>query len=247
MALMRSILIGWLALACLSGCRKEQWDDCLTGTGDIVMDERFITGFDAIDLGDRFDLEIVPDTVDRVILETGQRLLEQMRTEVVDGTLVIRDNNTCNWVRRFDVTMVAHVHCRDLRELVCRGTGEVTCTGPLTVGAFNLQVYNANSTISLDLATGSCTIGNNVGASDISAHGHVQELRIYNGGHGRIDTRELDAQDAWLNNSSDQDIRVRAIGAIGAEITSSGNAYYSGGAVVAWTNISGTGRLIEVD
>lgn len=242
----RRILPAVLALLSLSGCRKEQWDDCFTGTGPIVLDERPVAGYTSIDLGDRFDLELIPDTVDRVIVETGDRLLEQVRTEVVGTTLVIRDNNTCNWVRRFDVTMVAHVHCKALCELVCRGSGNVTCADTLLATEFNVQIFNANSDVRIDLLADLCTVGNALGPSHVRLGGRVRELRVYNGDKGGIDSRDMSADDVFVNNSANTDVHVRAEENVGAEITSSGDVYWQGGGQVLWTNISGTGDLIQV-
>lgn len=245
--MVRTLLLpALLALLCLSGCRKEQWDDCFTGTGAIVLDERAIVGFTSIDLADRFDLELIPDSVDRVIVETGDRLLEQVRTEVVGTTLVIRDNNTCNWVRRFDVTMVAHVHCKALRELVCRGSGRVTCSDTLEAQAFNVQFFGANSEVQLSLRADVCVVGNNLGPSDVDLSGRVRELRLYNGDNGRIDSRAMQADDVLVNNSAISDLHVRADVNVGAEITGSGDVYWEGGGQELWTNITGTGRLIHV-
>ena len=241
----KQLAIASLALLSFSGCRKELWDDCFTGTGDTVIDERTITGFTGIDISDRFDLVIVPDSVDRVIIETGERLLEQIRTEVEEGTLVIRDGNTCNWVRRYDVPMTATVHCRELRYLTCRGTGDVSTQGTLTVPWFHLRLWGAMGTPGRTLNAGSCVLHANTGPGDVYLHGTVQRLSIYSGGRSIVDTRDAQADVVDVNNSSVNDILLRANTSVGAVIAFSGNVYWTGPGSVAWTNITGSGQLIH--
>ena len=237
-------VIGMLVLC--TGCEPEKWDDCFTPVGEIVMDERDVGTFTAIDLSDRFDLVITPDTVDRLIIEAGQRVLEQLRTEVIDGALVIRDENTCHWVRRFDAPLVAHVHSRTLRELICRGTGNVSCTGPITTTVFEVMTWNANGTIDLRFEGDTCVIGNNTGAADILVTGTAQQARLYSGGLGRIDTRELAAVDVLVYHDGGNDMQLRASGSLGATLISNGDVYYTGGPVILWSTITGSGSLIQL-
>lgn len=243
----RAPIIAMLAVLGFSGCRKEQWDDCFTGTGDIVLDERHVPHFTAIDLSDRFDLVIVPDTIDRVILETGQRLLEQIRTEVDGTALVIRDRNTCNWVRRFDVPMKVTVHCSDLRELICRGTGDVDLTAPIVVPWFHLRLWNAMGTHRIKVEADSVLIHANTGPGDVVLEGATGYLGLYLGARGSIDTRATSASVVEVNNSGVNDVHLRADDWLGAAITSSGNVYHSGPGTVLWTAITGSGQLIQED
>jgi hypothetical protein len=241
----KSSAIALLALLGLSGCRKEVWDDCFTGVGDIVSDERMISGFTGIDISDRFDLVIVPDTVDRVILETGDRLLEQIRTELDGGTLVVRDGNTCNWVRRADVPMTLTVHCRRLQELTCRGTGDVSTQGTIDVPWFHLRLWGAMGTHDLSVNADSCVLHANTGPGDVYLHGNVHHLLLYSGGRGIIDTRDAQADICDVNNSSVNDIYLRANSSVGAVINFSGNVNWTGPGSVAWSDIVGTGQLIH--
>lgn len=239
-------IIGPAVLLVLAGCAKEQWDDCFTAVGNIVMDERPVDPFTAIDLSDRFDLVITPDTIDRLIIEAGQGLLEQIRSEVIDGTLVIRDENTCNWVRRFDAPMIAHVHCRGLKYLVCRGTGDVTCSAPITTSVFEVSALNANGRIGLQVVVDTCVIGNSTGAADIVIAGFTQQARLYSGSYGRIDARELEAVDVLVYHNGSNDLVLHASGTLGATLLSNGDVYYDGGPVILWSTITGSGQLIEL-
>jgi hypothetical protein len=240
-------IIGTAALVLFAGCAKEEWDDCFTSVGDIVMDERPVDAFTAIDLSDRFDLVFTPDTVDRLIIEAGQGLLEQIRTEVIDGTLVIRDENTCNWVRRFDAPMVAHVHCHALKDLVCRGVGDVTCTGPITTSVFEAGTVNANGRISLEVDVDTCVIGNSTGAANIIVSGIAHQVRLYAGSVGPIDARGLHTTDALISHYGANDIFVRSSNSLGVILMSLGDTYYAGDPPNIWSNIEGSGQLIRLD
>lgn len=243
---MRRIVPATLIALCFGGCAKERWDDCFTGTGDIVRDRREVGAYSAIDLSDRFDLVIVPDSADYVVLETGDRLLEQMRTEVEGSTLVIRDGNTCNWVRRFDVPMTVYAHCRTLRALTCRGSGDVRSDGVIAAPSFDLEIWRAPGSHDLHFAVDSLVLHANTGPADVTARGTAQKVYIYSGDRSKVDTRELFAQECYVNNSGLNDLFVRAESALGAVITRSGNIYHAGSGSVAWSDITGTGQLIPL-
>ncbi len=237
-----------MLLASLSGCDKAEWDDCLTSTGEVRMDERAIAPFTHIDISDNVDLVITPDTVDRLVLEAGDGLLEQIVTEVIDGaTLRIRNNNTCNWVRRFDVPIVVHLRCRDLRAITYRGTGDISATGTLTTPSFILQQWGAAGTVRLDLNTAYCEVKLHTGTGDAILSGATDDLVLYAGSYGLLDAGALLAHACYLSHAGSNDMIVRADGELGAILTQSGDVYYAGDPVIAWSEISGSGQLIKVD
>ena len=47
------ILIVFLLV--LSGCRKDQWNDCFQGTGKDVTETRLLGSFSKITIGEKFD------------------------------------------------------------------------------------------------------------------------------------------------------------------------------------------------
>ncbi|MBK8500618.1 MAG: DUF2807 domain-containing protein [Flavobacteriales bacterium] len=137
----------------LFGCQPEQWNDCMTSTGSMSTQERIVGDFNTIDVGDRVDLVLEERSSGSVSVEAGANLLGQITTEVSDGTLKVRNEMRCNWVRSFKPRIVVHVPVDQVAKLVLRGTGNVSCTDSLIRDRFELEQWGAQGSASLLLAS----------------------------------------------------------------------------------------------
>ena len=126
-----------------TGCKKEQWDDCISSTGKDVTIERPLKSFDKISIGDKFKLIISQDTSqgERMLLTGGENILEGVQAEV-DGTLLTIENcNKCNFVRSYDRIITIEIFIHDLTELSLFGATNVTSGDTLSLN--NLNIYHS--------------------------------------------------------------------------------------------------------
>ncbi len=231
----------------LCGCQREQWDDCITSTGPTVSEQRVVSGHYIIELEDRIDLELDPTTVGKLTVTGGRNLLDQVRTEVVDGILHISNNNTCNWVRSFKPRITVRASSVGLERLVLRGTGDVRCTDTIMAPLLAVEQWGAQGTVRLLLAVNNVEVGLHTGAGDVVLHGRCTgEARLYSGIMGPIDASGLRASRVSVNNSGITDIRCWATDELHVLIGDVGDVYYRGEPSLLNTDIQGSGQVLRL-
>lgn len=239
-------LLPFLALA-LAGCARDQWDDCLTGTGPMRTEQRAMGAFEAIALHDRVDLVLEERPAGTVAVEGGGNLIGQLRTEVVDGELRVRNENACNWVRSFKPRLTVHAPVAGLCRITLRGTGNLRCADTLRCGYFLLEQWGAEGSTELKVHLSRLDIALHTGAGDARVAGRCDEANLYSGIMAPIDASGLRAGTVQVNNSSVADIRCWAQEALDAQVRSVGDVYYRGDPPIVQRTITGSGRLIKVD
>ncbi len=244
MALKR--IIPLCALVLLSGCRKEQWDDCITSTGPQRSEERVLAGFHTVDVSDRIDvvLDHVPATT--IVVEAGRNLMDQVRTEVRDSVLYVTNENRCNWVRSFKPRIVVKVPIADVRTLTLRGTGNISATDTVRQDILRIDQWLAMGTVDLTVNVNSIEVGLHTGAGDVVLRGQVQaNANYYSGIMGTIDAADLRAAIVNINNSGVGDFHCWATDELKVQINDAGDVYYRGDPAIE-SSINGSGQLIHM-
>ena len=102
---MRKIL-GILMIILISGCSSEDAPDCVQTAGTIVQQEVELESFTEIMVYDRVKLFIEDGPKQKVIIETGENLVNEVRAKVEDGRLILNNENACNLFRDYEITKV---------------------------------------------------------------------------------------------------------------------------------------------
>ena len=199
----------------LFSCNGENVPDCFQNSGSIVQQEIEVANFDKITVFERIELIISDEPIQKVILETGEYLLNDIEIKVDAGRLVLKNNNGCNLTRNYGITKV-YVSSPNLTEIQNSSGLTIKSDGVLnyanlkllsedydsvdvthTDGDFDLQV-NSNE-ISLTF--------NNL--SNVFISGSVNNLIIgFYSGDSRFEGRNLVAQHINISHRSSNDIIV---------------------------------------
>ena len=164
-----------------------------------------------------------------VIIETGENLMNDVEAIVVDGKLILSDNNSCNYVRDYGITKI-YVTAPNITEIRSSTQYDVSSDGVLTypnltilsedynepdtftVGNFNLEIDN----LSLHV------VFNNLSNCFIS--GKTDNLNItFAAGLSRFEGRNLMAQKVNVWNRSSNDMIVNPQQEITGKISGTGN------------------------
>lgn len=124
---MKQIVFILLCLS-LTTCKKGHRLDCVKSAGKVVTESFAIDNFSSINVSDKIDLELVysPTTSPSLEITYNQNLIHGIKREVNNGELTLRDNNTCNWVRSFDVQPRLRLFYNDsLQQLFINGSAKV--------------------------------------------------------------------------------------------------------------------------
>lgn len=113
-----------------SACNSENGNDCFQKTGTIIETAFETTEFSSIRIEGEVSLVIKQGDVQEIIIETGENLINDVFVGVTEGVLVIRDENTCNFVRDYGITK-AYVTTPNITELRNSSSYDITSDGVL--------------------------------------------------------------------------------------------------------------------
>ena len=92
-----------------SSCKKKNLGDCFKSTGEITEEVRETDTFSKIIVRDNIEVILSPSTTNSITVSAGKNLIDKIITETNGDTLLISNNNSCNWVRDFSVPIKVHI------------------------------------------------------------------------------------------------------------------------------------------
>lgn len=210
-------------------CDSESAGDCFQKTGVITTKEIVLEAFDKILVNRDIELIIEEGTEQRVVIETGMNLMNDVHAIVEEGKLTLTDNNTCNYVRDYGVTKV-YITSPNIREIRSSTQYEVRSQGVLTYPSltilsedFGVPDTFTNGNFRLQIDNNSFNVVfNNLSNAFIS--GRTNNLNItFAAGTSRFEGRQLIAQKVQLWNRASNDMIVNPQQEIKGKISGVGN------------------------
>lgn len=210
-------------------CDSENANDCFQKTGSLIKKEITVDAFDKISVNRDIELIVKEGSTQKVSIETGKNLMNDVTATVVDGRLTLTDNNTCNYVRDYGITKV-YITSPSITEIRSSTQYDVRSDGVLsypsltvlsedfhapdtfTNGNFRLQIDNNSFRV----------VFNNLSNCFIS--GKTNSLNItFAAGTSRFEGRYLVAQQVTIWNRSSNDMIVNPQQSITGKISGTGN------------------------
>ena len=193
----------------------------------LETETRIVDSFIGIKVSSGINLYLTQDKEHKVIVEAGNKYINDVNTKVINGILnismasnvKIRINSTINvyvtisWIESLDVSSAADVYCKERLKLE------------------KLTVKNSSgSDTRLDIECRDLTLYSSSG-SDIKAKGSTLNLIAKASSGSDINTKELEAINASLEASSGSDIIAYVLGEIDANASSGSDITYYGNAL----------------
>ena len=222
-------------------CEKDHLFDCLKSTGSIITESRTVADFSRIDVYNNVNVILTQDTENSIEVEAGSHIISGITTEISDGTLTIRNENKCNWVRSYTSTMAVHVHIKKLDMIQHYGSATISSTNQLQNTTFDLNVWSSGD-INLSVEAQNTYARQHIAVGDITLSGHSDYAFIYNNGNGFSRDSNFQVDHGTVIQRATGDCYVNFTQAMDVEIHETGNVYYTGNPQIT-SSISGSGRL----
>lgn len=222
-------LIYIAVLFLIFSCDSENANDCFQKTGSLIQKEITVDIFDKILVNRDIELIIKEGPTQKVSIETGENLMNDVTAIVVDGRLTLTDKNACNYVRDYGITKV-YITSPNITEIRSSTQYDVRSDGVLsypsltvlsedygvpdtfTNGNFKLQIDNNSFRL----------VFNNL--SNCFVSGKTNSLNItFAAGTSRFEGRDLTAQNINVWNRSSNDMIVNPQQSITGKISGTGN------------------------
>ncbi len=210
----------------------------IRGSGNVVSEERQVSGFDGVALSGIGRVIITQGDEEALTIETDDNLMRYIETEVRNGTLELRLAR--NTIPIPSQSIIFRVSVVDLTGLDSSGAGSFEIgkldTDRLKVtlsGAGDIEVDSLNAT-DLEAAIS--------GAGNVELTGQVEAQEIDLSGLGSYNAPDLESQAASVRISGAGNTVIWVVDTLDVTISGAGNVEYFGSPEVT-RDVSGAGRV----
>lgn len=229
----------------LTACNDESAFNCIKTTGDIIKKDIVVEDeFHRIEIYDGIDVYLSQGEETSITLKTGENLIKNIEFVFKEESLIISDNNTCNWARTYG-QLAVYITANQLKHIKLWGYGDVNSIDTLRFTDLIVESKNGTGDIKLNMQCKSVNVVSN-SISNISLTGTVDNLTV---GHyyddGQFHGQNLIAQNVTVNHLGTNTISVYPVRRLKTYIESNGDVYYCNTPEEMVTNIVGSGQLIQ--
>lgn len=219
----------FLIFLLLIGCDSEDTNDCLQSAGTTIKQEVAVSSFNRILVEQGVNMVLIQDSVPRVVVQTGENLMPDIKVQIVEGQLQLRNENDCNFFRDYGLTTI-YVYSPDVSEIRSSTQGEIRSQGTITVD--KLKVYSENYRNNEYLTSGEIYLTVNTqdfqlvfnGVSNMYIQGMAKQLTVtMASGNGRFEGRDFIVENANIYHRSSNDVIVNVEGLLKADLYGTGD------------------------
>jgi hypothetical protein len=142
------IYIAFTVLLISVSCNKEKDFDCFKSTGPIQKETRSVNTFTKINLLGHINLIFVESAEQKIEIEAGKHLIPKISTKVLGDSLILENNNYCDWVRSYKKPVTVYIYGNPNMTLYNNGFG--TVGGKVTGEYFKIKSWS-NETMNLEM------------------------------------------------------------------------------------------------
>ncbi|MGB5370692.1 MAG: head GIN domain-containing protein [Flavobacteriaceae bacterium] len=239
------LLVGFLL-----ACNGENAPDCFQNTGSLIREEISLPSFTKITVFENVTLVIKQGLQQKVEIETGSLLRNEVSATVVGDRLLLRDTNDCNYFRAYGTTKV-FVTAPDLNEIRSSTGWPIESDGVLaypelslfsesfldpealtTDGSFDLELNNQNLNVVVN------------GIAYFKLSGNTENLNlIVAAGDSRVEAEQLIAQSVTIDHRGSNDLLIQPLQSLKGVIRGTGNVLSYFRPAVVEVDILYIGRL----
>ena len=225
-----AVIGGSLLFLLLTACNGEQVPDCFQNSGELVREELALEPFDRLIVYELVKVVLQFGPEQKVELETGEYLRDEVEAVVTDGRLELRNHNNCNLFRPYGQTTF-YITVPELKEIRSSTGYPIVSEGSLPFEALslysesfnNLDTGTTDGSFDLDLQVQSLTIVAN-GIAYFKLRGSATTMRLtIAAGDSRIDAKDLTAQRLIVNHRGSNDMLVTPVQSIQGVIRGTGD------------------------
>lgn len=230
----------------LISCKKEQMRDCIKGKGERSIEERPIKGIRKIELRDHVRVSIRKSKEERVEVHAGKELLSLIRTKKEGKTLIIKDENTCDWSRSYHPIPEVKVFTESLKRLEQRGTAPIRMLDTFRVQRFDYAQWDGMGDVTLRLDADTVYLKQHTGSGHLRVHGNCDWSFLYAGSSGFMYLEDFENRTVKAVSEGTGNLRLKVTEDLAAYIKGLGSIFYKGDPTLSKTVNEGEGAIKEL-
>jgi hypothetical protein len=239
------IVVVLFGLGLTSACGPVGIGRTINGSGNIITEERNVSGFDRVSLSGFGNVTVEVGDEESLMITTDDNIMPYVRSEVRNNTLVLDfDDKGFNRDYRPTDGIEFTVVVTELERVDISGAGKMY-VGELETERFVVNNSGAAS-VEIDNLTADEVVINQSGAGTVIISGKVKGQELNHSGAGSYHAGELESETAILEVSGVGSTTVWVTESLDIEISGIGNVIYYGTPRIS-QNISGLGNLVSAE
>ncbi len=228
----------------LASCSKQ---DCFKSAGSVSSEMRYLNEFDTIYINDYFHVTLKTDTVNKVEIEAGNKLIGNIKTDVNNNTLTIKDLNACKFFKGYKKKKL-RISTNDLSKIIVNDGVELTTVDTLKFKQLLIRYFSDIGSCDLTVDCKRITIDVWYAAGKFMLKGKTNYLALSMSSMSSAYAYGMEADNVYTSSNTLGDIHLKANKSLYAVIKNKGNIYYKGNpASIKLIDSVSTGKLIKVD
>jgi hypothetical protein len=208
------------------------------GLGKVVTREEDFAGFDTVEVGNAFKVDITQSDTYRVVVRVDSSFEERLEVVQEGDTLKIGLKDEEGGLRIEAGTREDEITMPELIGLSLSGSSDGTSSGFKSTAALDVDLYGASS-LEGDVEAGDASFGTQ-GASKATVSGSGQNVTVVAEGGSTVDLSKFSAVDADVSADGDSTVTVNASGTLDAVAGGASTVYYLGSPTLGTIEESGS-------
>ena len=234
----KSVFLFITFLTCLSiSVSAQSWGSGVSGEGAVVKQEIQLAAFDGVDLGFSGNVILTPGSVQKVVVEGQQNIIDLIKRDVKDGMWRIGYSKSVKDAKEVTV----YITIPTIKWVALTGSGSIKSTDRFS-GLNKLDIAVSGSGDIMFDATANDINMHLSGSGNIKVRGTTNTLDIAISGSGNVSAASLKTSNCQVHISGSGDADVQVYGDLETSISGSGDVHYKGEANVK-ARISGSGEV----
>ncbi len=232
------LLSGVLLAFLLQSCVLSEWNNGISGDGNVITEVVDVDGFTEVKVSSGIDMNLSqgPFFVEVV---ADENLQEVITVELKGKMLVVGSERNIHRAQ----SKVVNVTLPELTAIRISSAGDINAETDFTCEDLSIDISSAGD---LKLGVSAETIDIDISSSgDCRIWGETIDLNASLSSAGDLNAYDLEADYVKVRVSSAGDARVRANKEIDMGVSSAGSIYYKGDAVVTHENTSSAGSIVH--
>lgn len=234
------------------GCSNGRFE-CIHTAGSKEEEFRKIEGFHSIKIYDNFDVDIVTDSSlttssgspeMKISVRTLDYLLPNIESIIIDSVLILRNNNSCGWIRNPTERIHAKIQINGLiRGITLLGTSKITSCQKIYTKKLSIEHFSKSKSF-LDISTTELNFfSKESGDIDIQGYSAIVVLTLLD--LGTANTGNLTGDYVYVYHYCMRDCHVKPVKELITYTFNEGNTYYHN---IPWKlsqkNLGGSGKML---
>jgi hypothetical protein len=225
-----------LSVALLVGCTPP--GDVITGSGNVVIQEEKVSGFDKVAVSHAFRVDISQGETFGVIVRIDDNLLQYL--EVVKQGSTLEIGLTTDRITR-DSTLEAKVILPVLTGLDLRAASQATIAGFTSSNALNVDL-SAASRLSGDIEAGNARL-DVADASQMTLNGSAGDMTLDASGASTVDLSDFPVANANVGARDGSEVTLNASGTLDVDASGASRVYYVGSPTLGTIDTTGASKV----